>query len=121
MADYSEFKYSLVNTKDVETASKSIPDNELIEACSNLYHIFADSTRLRILCALSSSELCVFELAACLEMEQSAISHQLSLLRQAVLVKRRREGKAIYYSLADDHVKTILAFAFEHIAERKNK
>lgn len=79
--------------------------------------MFGDSTRIRILYALFEAEICVCDLAAALSMTQSAISHQLKILKQAKLVKFRREGKSVLYSLADDHVKTIIAQGVEHIEE----
>ena len=90
---------------------------------TNLYHladlfkVFGDPTRIRILYALSTRELCVCDIADTLNMTQSAISHQLRVLKQIHLVKYRREGKTIYYSLADDHVYTILNQGLEHVME----
>ena len=82
---------------------------------ADLFKIFSDSTRIRILDILIKEELCVQDIADTLEMTQSAISHQLRVLKQAHLVKARRDGKTIYYSLADDHVKTIMAQGLEHV------
>ena len=82
---------------------------------AELYKVLGDSTRIRILDLLSRQELCVQDIADGLNMTQSAISHQLRLLKQAALVKCRREGKSIFYSLADDHVQTILHQGLEHI------
>ena len=82
---------------------------------AELYKVLGDSTRIRILDLLSRQELCVQDIADGLNMTQSAISHQLRLLKQAALVKCRREGKSIFYSLADDHVQTILRQGLEHI------
>lgn len=84
---------------------------------ADLFKVFGDPTRLRILHALSTQELCVCDIAEALGMTQSAISHQLRVLKQSQLVKFRRDGKAIYYSLADDHVHTILAQGLEHVME----
>lgn len=84
---------------------------------SDLFKVFGDPTRLRILHALSVSELCVCDIAQALDMTQSAISHQLRTLKQSQLVKFRRDGKTIYYSLADSHVHTILAQGLEHVME----
>lgn len=91
-------------------------ENELYDL-AELFKVFGDSTRIRILYVLSESELCVCDLAEELNMTQSAISHQLKILKQNKLVKNRREGKSIYYSLADDHVKTIIAQGWDHIME----
>ena len=92
-------------------------DIETLYKLADLFKIFSDSTRIRILDILIKGELCVQDIADALEMTQSAISHQLRVLKQAHLVKSRREGKTIYYSLADDHVKSIIAQGYEHITE----
>lgn len=84
---------------------------------AELFKVFGDSTRIRILYVLFQSELRVCDLANALQMNQSAISHQLRVLKQSKLVKCRREGKSIYYSLADDHVKTIMEQGMDHIIE----
>ena len=84
---------------------------------ADLFKVFGDPTRIRILSALSKQELCVQDIADALSMTQSAISHQLRILKQSALVKFRREGKTIYYSLADDHVATIMAQGLEHVCE----
>lgn len=84
---------------------------------ADLFKVFGDPTRIRILHALSGRELCVCDIADTLDMTQSAISHQLRVLKQIHLVKYRRDGKTIYYSLADDHVYTILAQGLEHVME----
>lgn len=90
-------------------------DIETLYKLADLFKIFSDSTRIRILDILIRRELCVQEIANELEMTQSAISHQLRVLKQAHLVKSRREGKTVYYSLADDHVTTIMAQGLEHV------
>lgn len=92
-------------------------DNEILYSLADLFKVFGDSTRIRILYALSHAELCVQDIADALSMNQSAISHQLRVLKQADLVKSRREGKTIFYSLADDHVSTIMAQGLEHVCE----
>ena len=84
---------------------------------SELFRIFGDSTRIRILYVLFEAEMCVCDIAALLGMTQSAISHQLKALKNARLVKSRREGKTVFYALADDHVKTIINQGLEHILE----
>lgn len=84
---------------------------------AELFKVFGDSTRIRILFELSETELCVCDIANALDMTQSAISHQLRILKQSRLVKGRREGKSIIYSLADDHVRSIIATGREHIEE----
>ena len=98
-------------------AGEAMPDEEELFLLADLYKIFGDSTRLRILCELRETELCVCDLAQACGMTVSAISHQLRLLKQARLVKYRREGKSMFYSLADGHVQGILALGMEHIGE----
>ncbi|MBQ5389465.1 MAG: winged helix-turn-helix transcriptional regulator [Clostridia bacterium] len=92
-------------------------DEELIYDLADLFKVFADSTRIRILHCLLDKESCVGDIATALEMSQTAISHQLRVLKQSHLVRCRRDGKQMYYSLADDHVKTILAAGLEHVEE----
>ena len=91
--------------------------DELAYDVADLFKLFADSTRIRILVLLFHRELCVGDIAANLEMSQTAISHQLRILKQNHLIKYRREGKNMIYALADDHVKTIINCAIEHIEE----
>ena len=95
----------------------TLPDDEILYDLAELFKVFSDSTRIRILYALFESELCVCDIAEVLSMTQSAISHQLRVLKQARLVRNRREGKQIYYSLADDHVRTIIGQGMDHITE----
>ncbi len=90
----------------------------VIEKMAAFYKIFGDPTRVRILCALDKSELCVCDLSALLEMNVSAVSHQLKLLRESDLVKTRRDGKEVYYSLSDEHVQKIIECGMEHILEK---
>ncbi|MCI8386408.1 MAG: winged helix-turn-helix transcriptional regulator [Acutalibacter sp.] len=94
-----------------------MPCEEELFDLSELFKIFGDSTRIRILYVLFESEMCVCGIAELLGMTQSAISHQLQVLKKAKLVRYRREGKTIFYSLADDHVRTILDQGMEHITE----
>ena len=94
-----------------------MPEEEKLYDLAELFKIFGDSTRIRILYVLFEAEMCVCDIAEVLHMTQSAISHQLRLLKQAKLVKNRREGKTVYYSLADDHVRTIINQSMEHIEE----
>ena len=90
---------------------------ETLYKLADLLKIFGDSTRIRILDVLTKKELCVQEIAEELSMTQSAISHQLRILKQADLIRSRRDGKAIFYSLADDHVATIMNQGLEHVCE----
>ncbi len=101
-----------------EVKSKMLSDDEYLDL-SDLFKMFADSTRVRIMHALEKSELCVCDLANLLNMTKSAISHQLQSLRLMNLVKYRKEGQVVYYSLKDDHVKKIIDLGFEHISEDK--
>ena len=101
----------------VEKVRRELPGEDTLYDLTELFRIFGDSTRVRILYVLFEAEMCVCDIAALLGMTQSAISHQLRALKQAKLVKYRREGKTIFYSLADDHVVTILAQGMEHIEE----
>lgn len=94
-----------------------IPDKQTMEAIAELFKGFADTTRVQILYLLARQELCVTDIAEKVEISQSAISHQLRLLKQMHLIKFRREGKNILYSLADDHVLTILEMGLEHVLE----
>jgi len=95
----------------------AMPDGSNFYDLANLYKMFADNTRVKILWALSREKMCVCDLAALLGMTKSAISHQLKSLRLANLVKYNKQGKVVYYSLADSHVKDIFEKGFEHIAE----
>ena len=101
----------------VDRVREALPGEDTLYDLTELFRIFGDSTRIRILYALFESELCVCDIAALLGMTQSAISHQLRALKNARLVKARRAGKTVFYSLADDHVKTIIDQGIEHVSE----
>lgn len=101
----------------VRKVNAEMPDEEILYDLADLFRIFADSTRIKILYVLYASEMCVCDIAQLLGMTQSAISHQLRALKQSKLVKYRREGKTVFYSLADDHVVTILAQGMGHVTE----
>ena len=101
----------------ISSVTADMPDEELLYDLAELFRIFADSTRIKILYVLFEAEMCVCDIAALLNMTQSAISHQLRVLKQAKLVKFRREGKTVFYSLADDHVRTIIGMGMEHLCE----
>ncbi|MDY3767771.1 MAG: metalloregulator ArsR/SmtB family transcription factor [Lachnospiraceae bacterium] len=109
--------YLHADEKLVETIINKLPSEEELFDLAELFKIFGDSTRIKILMALLESEMCVGDLANLLSTTQSAISHQLRVLKQSHLVKFRREGKTIFYSLADEHVITILNQGLEHVAE----
>ena len=95
----------------------TVPEKETLDAIAELFKGFADPTRVHILSLLAQEELCVTDIAEKVALSQSAISHQLRILKQMQLIKFRREGKNILYSLADDHVKTILQMGLEHVLE----
>lgn len=101
----------------IRAVNEKMPEEEILYDLSELFKIFADSTRIRILYVLFESEMCVCDIAQLLGMTQSAISHQLRSLKQAKLVKYRREGKTVFYSLSDGHVRTIINQGLEHISE----
>lgn len=108
-----------IHTHDdiVERVRREMPDEDTLYDLTELFRILGDSTRIRILYVLFEAEMCVCDIATLLGMTQSAISHQLRALKNARLVKGRREGKTVFYSLADDHVKTIIHQGLDHIAE----
>ncbi len=101
----------------VESVAANMPPEVLLHALSDFFKVFGDPTRTKILWALDGAELCVCDLGRILGMTKSAVSHQLGGLRRANLVKFRREGKNVYYSLKDEHVKAILEIGMEHIQE----
>ena len=109
--------YTHVHQETVQRVNEIMPGEEELFDLAELFKVFGDSTRIRILYVLFESEMCVCDIAQLLGMTQSAISHQLRALKQSKLVKYRREGKTIFYSLADDHVVTILGQGMEHIEE----
>jgi len=99
---------------------QELPTDELLCDLADLFKLFGDTTRVKILFALTESEMCVCAIADLLGMTQSAISHQLRILKDANLVGNRREGKTIFYFLADDHVRTIVAQGFDHLIEERD-
>ena len=103
----------------LQKVRQELPADELLCDLSDLFKIFGDTTRIKILYALLESEMCVCAIADLLGMTQSAISHQLRILKDADLVGNRRQGKTIYYFLSDDHVRTIVAQGFEHLMEEE--
>lgn len=94
-----------------------MPDTEILKRIAGLFKAFADPTRVQILSLLLEREMCVSEIAEAVDLSQSAVSHQLQILKQMYLIKFRREGKNVLYSLADDHVRTILETGLEHVLE----
>ena len=110
-------EFMFVHQEIVERVNAAMPAEETLFDLAELFKIFGDSTRIKILYVLNESEMCVCDIARLLGMTQSAISHQLRSLKQSKLVKARREGKTVFYALADDHVHTILSQGMEHVAE----
>lgn len=101
----------------VHQIEDGMPEEKDLQSLADFYKVFGDVTRVKILCVLFQSELCVCDLAEVVGMTQSAVSHQLRILKQMKLVKNRREGKIVYYSLADAHIQSILNQGMEHIME----
>ena len=101
----------------LEIVNRTMPDETELYDLAELFKVFGDSTRIRILFVLFEAEMCVCDIAEALNMTQSAISHQLRILKQSKLVKSRREGKSVFYSLADGHVRTMIAQGREHLEE----
>jgi len=101
----------------IRTVKKNMPDQIALFEVADLFKLFGDSTRLGILWALSESEMCVCDLCALLKMKQPAVSHQLKNLKQSKIVKSRRDGKIIYYSLKDEHIRKLLNLGMEHSQE----
>jgi DNA-binding transcriptional ArsR family regulator len=108
---------NVIHEEVVAAVRKKMPDDELLLDLADLFKVFGDSTRVKIICALLRAEMCVCDIAALLGMSKSAISHQLRTLRQTRLVKYRREGKVVYYSLEDEHVGTIFDQGLVHVSE----
>jgi DNA-binding transcriptional ArsR family regulator len=115
--DADQCECSILHEEIVAKVRLLMPDDETLFNLADLFKMFGDSTRVRIVSALLHSEMCVCDIAALLGMSKSAISHQLRSLRQTKLVKNRREGKIVYYSLDDDHVRTIFAQGLRHVTE----
>jgi len=110
-------EYLHVHEDVIQEVNKKMPNEEKLYDLADFFKIFGDSTRIRILYVLMCSEMCVCDIAQSLNMTQSAISHQLRILKQIDLVKNRRDGKTIFYSLSDGHITTILSQGLEHIEE----
>ena len=113
--DCCEFMY--VHEDIVEKVQSEMPKDEDLSDLADLFRVFGDTTRIKILYVLFESEMCVCDIAKLLNMTQSAISHQLKVLKGSKLIKYRKDGKAVFYSLADDHVRTIIDQGKEHIDE----
>lgn len=112
-----ENTYISLDEDTIRKVDEKMPPEEELQDLAEFFKVFADATRLKILYVLLCSEMCVYDIATLLGMSQSAISHQLRVLKQMDLVKNRREGKTIFYSLADSHIVTILSQGLDHIEE----
>ena len=110
-----------VHKNTTARALQKLPEDDLLIDLAELYKIFGDSTRIKILYLLFEEEMCVCDIAASLNMTVSAISHQLRILKGAKLIKFRKDGKSVFYSLADEHVTSILAQGMEHITEEQGR
>ncbi|HYE83600.1 MAG TPA: metalloregulator ArsR/SmtB family transcription factor [Clostridia bacterium] len=109
---------SYIHEEVVVRVRENMPEEETLYDLAELFKVFGDTTRIKILCALFESEMCVCDIAALLCMNQSAISHQLRVLKQARLVKYRKDGKVVYYSLDDDHIKQMFDQGLVHVREK---
>lgn len=109
---------SIIHEDVVNKVKENMPEEETLFDLADLFKVLGDSTRIKILCALLQAEMCVCDIAALLSMNQSAISHQLRVLKQGRLVKYRKDGKVVYYSLDDEHVKSIFDQGLIHIDEK---
>ncbi len=116
-SEIDQCDFICVHENVVNQVLKVMPKDQQLMDLADFFKIFGDPTRVRILYVLSQSQMCVCDIANLLQMGQSAISHQLRVLKQMRLVKSRREGKTVFYSLADGHIETILAQGMEHISE----
>ncbi|CDF57655.1 ArsR/SmtB family transcription factor [Thermobrachium celere] len=108
---------NIIHDEIVNEVKKKMPEEEVLFDLAEFFKVFGDSTRIKIMYALFEHEMCVCDIAALLNMTQSAVSHQLRVLKQARLVKYRKEGKVVYYSLNDEHIKDIVKEGLEHINE----
>ena len=108
---------ALAPEQKLPKAPPELPDDEVLYELADLFRVFGDSTRIKILYALHDSELCVQDIADAVQLSQSAVSHQLRLLKASKLVKFRRDGKTVFYSLDDDHVRSMIALGMEHVEE----
>ena len=115
--DAPHCEFMCVHADTVDRITSTMPDEDTLIDLSELFKVFGDSTRIKILTALSHGELCVCDLSKLVGMTSSAVSHQLKILRSAKLVSCRRDGKTVFYALADDHVTTITRQGLEHVNE----
>lgn len=109
----------IIHRRILEAVQAAMPESADLYDLADFFKIFGDRTRIAILWALSESEMCVCDLCALLDMKQSAVSHQLKLLKQSRIVRYRREGKVVYYALDDDHIRRVLNLGMQHIQEKR--
>jgi len=117
-ADIDRCDCNMIHETVVNEVRQAMPEEEVLLDLADLFKVFGDSTRVKILSALLRAEMCVCDIAVLLGMTKSSISHQLRVLKQAKLVKYRREGKVVYYSLDDEHVKNIFSQGLFHLTEK---
>ncbi len=115
--DIEKCDCTVIHEDVVREVHRNMPEEESLLDLADLFKVFGDSTRVKIICALFQSEMCVCDIAALLGMTNSAISHQLRILKQSKLIKNRRDGKVVYYSLDDEHVKNIFDQGLAHVTE----
>lgn len=111
----------IVHKEIVEKVKNEILDGDMLLNIANFYKALSDSTRIRIINALDCNEMCVCDIAVLLNMTKSAVSHQLKYLKDMDIIKSKKEGKVVFYSLADDHVKQVFEVSLEHILEKNNE
>ncbi len=117
MSNDQNQEYLHIHESSIKKVKENIPNDEKLYDLAELFKVFGDSTRIKILYALFTSELCVYDISQLLSVSQTAVSHQLRVLKTNKLVKSRKEGKNVFYSLADDHVHSIINQGIEHIEE----
>lgn len=117
MSNFDNCNATVIHHEVVEKVKGLMIKEQITSNLADFFKVFGDATRIKILYALSHEEMCVCDISALLDMTQSAISHQLKVLRQGRLVKTRKEGKVVYYSLNDDHISKVLSQGLEHILE----
>lgn len=117
LPDVSETDFLAAREDVVKRVLSQQPDDEILYDLAELFKVFGDSTRIKILYSLFETELCVYDIARLLNLSQSSVSHQLRILKTSKLVKFRREGKSIFYSLDDEHVRAIISMGMEHVEE----
>ncbi len=119
MEEIERCSCTVIHQEVVDEVKDKMPDEDILFDIADLFKLFGDSTRIKIICALFEAEMCVCDLTVLLGMTQSAISHQLRTLKAARLVKARRSGKVVYYSLDDEHIKDIFDAGMNHVMEER--